>query len=136
MVHRLTRRIPRTGEFVTSVLNDRSLFDAHGEIDPNSDAYKAIRYIRILHAAVRHMLLLRWDENIVSERGIPINQMDLAGTVLAFALVVDQPLQKINGHSDPTGRGENAYLDKWNAIGVLMGVEPQYLARDIFSARA
>ena len=89
----LFRRVPHTGQFLGAVLTN-PLF-ADGRVDANSDAYRAIRYVRVLHAAIRHWLthpdrVPPWDQ---VKLGVPINQMDLAGTVLAFALVVDKPMR-------------------------------------------
>ena len=60
--------------------------------------------------------------------------MDLAGTVLAFALVADEPFARIYGSTDPVA--QQHYLDHWNLVGTLLGVHPDYLTADIRSARA
>jgi ER-bound oxygenase mpaB/B'/Rubber oxygenase, catalytic domain len=74
-----------------------------------------------------------WDSPAL---GVPINQMDLAGTVLAFGMVVDEPFKRFHGHSTPHGQDENRFLDRWNTVGELLGVAPNLLANDILDARA
>ncbi len=133
----LLRRIPRTGEFVAAMMMHRLLTD-NGELDQDSDPYRAIRFVRVLHAAVRHMITdpsraTPWDS---AERGVPINQMDLAGTVLAFGLITDEPFERFVGHTSPNGVDENLFLARWNTVGELLGTKPNLLANDIFDARA
>jgi ER-bound oxygenase mpaB/B'/Rubber oxygenase, catalytic domain len=132
----LIRRIPRTGEFVATVMMHR-LFSENGELNEDSHPYRAIRFVRVLHAAVRHMISdparpNPWD---TAARGVPINQMDLAGTVLAFGLITDEPFERFVGHTSPNGRDENLFLARWNTVGELLGTQPNLLANDIFDAR-
>jgi hypothetical protein len=133
----LLRRIPRTGEFVATMMMHR-LFTDDGEINEDSDPYRAIRFVRVLHAAVRHMITdpsrgKPWD---TATRGIPINQMDLAGTTLAFGMTVDEPFERFVGHTTPHGVDENLFLARWNTVGELLGTQPNLLANDILDARA
>jgi ER-bound oxygenase mpaB/B'/Rubber oxygenase, catalytic domain len=133
----LLRRIPRTGEFVATMMMHR-LFTENGELNEESDPYRAIRFVRVLHAAVRHMITdptkpNPWD---TAARGVPINQMDMAGTVLAFGLIVDEPFERFVGHTSPNGVDENLFLARWNTVGELLGTQPNLLANDIFDARA
>jgi ER-bound oxygenase mpaB/B'/Rubber oxygenase, catalytic domain len=133
----LLRRIPRTGEFVATLMMHR-LFTKGGELNEESDPYRAIRYVRVLHAAVRHMITdpsrsKPWD---TAARGVPINQMDLAGTTLAFGLTVDEPFERFVGHTTPHGVDENLFLARWNMVGELLGTQPNLLANDILDARA
>lgn len=139
MVNRgdLLRRVPRTGEFVSTVMRHR-LFDDHGQLVRHSDAGRAIRYVRILHAAVRHMITdptrrTPWD---TARRGVPINQMDLAGTVLAFGLVVDEPFDRMHGRVTPIGDDENLFLSRWSSIGALLGTHSTLLPDDIVEGRS
>jgi ER-bound oxygenase mpaB/B'/Rubber oxygenase, catalytic domain len=133
----LLRRIPRTGEFVATMMMHR-LFSESGELKEDSDPYRAIRFVRVLHAAVRHMITdpskqNPWDSAL---RGVPINQMDLAGTVLAFGLIVDEPFERFVGHTTPHGVDENLFLARWNTVGELLGTNPNLLANDILDGRA
>jgi ER-bound oxygenase mpaB/B'/Rubber oxygenase, catalytic domain len=133
----LLRRIPRTGEFVATMMMHRLLTDS-GEVNEDSDPYCAIRFVRVLHGAVRHMITdpskaKPWD---TAARGVPINQMDLAGTVLAFGLITDEPFERFVGHTSPNGVDENLFLARWNTVGELLGTHPNLLANDIFDARA
>ncbi len=112
--------------------------------------------VRVLHAAVRHMLLRPGDVPDVdaeagglvstgelaahmarrawdSERlGAPINQMDMAYTLLTFGLVIPQSLVKLGVPLSP--QGQEAVLHTWNVLGCCMGVEEGLMVHDLDSA--
>lgn len=88
---------------------------------PNQRGWKAAIRVRFLHAKVRHSLLARktWK---VEENGIPINQEDMAATLLAFSvnvlLGIEIVLRNPLSESD-----QKDYIALWRYIGWLLGVE-------------
>jgi hypothetical protein len=66
--------------------------------------------------------------------GTPINQEDLAGTLLAFSYVVADPMRRL-GVRVPA-KDVDAYLHLWNVIGHLLGVRDELLVRDVADAAA
>ncbi|MGA8252350.1 MAG: oxygenase MpaB family protein [Mycobacterium sp.] len=125
------RRVMETGQFLFDVLAVGSLDDEHGK------GRHAIQRVRLMHAAVRHLIKARnerepglWDPNW----GTPINQEDLAGTLLSFSYVVAGPLRRL-GVRVSTEDAE-AYLHMWNVIGHLLGVRDELLVRGIGDATA
>ena len=115
------RRVMETGQFLIDVL-------AVGGLDEHGKGRRAIQRVRLMHAAVRHLIKARneqqpglWDP----DWGTPINQEDLAGTLLSFSYVVAGPLRRL-GVRVSTEDAE-AYLHLWNVIGHLLGVRDELL---------
>jgi hypothetical protein len=124
------RRVLETGQFLVDVLSAGSL-DEHGK------GRRTIQRVRLMHAAVRHLIKARnerepglwnpaWDQ--------PLNQEDLAGTLLAFSAVVLDPLRRL-GVRLPA-EDIDAYLHLWNVIGHLLGLRDELLVRDADDASA
>lgn len=114
-------------------------------------ASESLRGVRLFHAAVRQMLERRgWnpgpepDEPVLehgdgdehddhrarddrrlpprpSPLGVPINQEDLLGTLMAFTLVVFDALDEMG--SPVEGDDRKAYLYLWQVAGYLLGID-------------
>lgn len=124
------RRVMETGQFLMDVL-------AVGGLDERGKGRRTIQRVRLMHAAVRHLIKARnelepglWHP----EWGTPINQEDLAGTLLTFSYVVAEPLRCLGVHV--SAKDVDAYLHLWNVIGYLLGVHDELLVRDISDATA
>jgi ER-bound oxygenase mpaB/B'/Rubber oxygenase, catalytic domain len=124
------RRVMETGQFLIDVLTAGAL-DEHGK------GRRTIQRVRLMHAAVRHLIKARneqkpglWD----ADWGTPINQEDLAGTLLSFAYVVVDPMRRLGAHIPV--EDVDAYLHLWNVIGHLLGVRDELMVRDITDATA
>jgi len=119
------RRVMETGQFLMDVL-------AVGGLDDESKGRRAIQKVRLMHAAVRHLIEARNERTPGmwhSEWGRPINQEDLAGSLLTFSYVVAQPLPRLGVHL--SADQVEAYLHLWNVIGHLEGVSDELLAHDV-----
>ncbi|MBV8928759.1 MAG: DUF2236 domain-containing protein [Mycobacteriaceae bacterium] len=119
------RRVMETGQFLMDALTVGSLGE-HGV------GRRTIQRVRLMHAAVRHLIQARnerqpgmWDP----DWGTPINQEDLAGTLLAFSGVVLDPLRRLGVEVSP--QDVDAYLHVWNVIGHLLGVREELLIRGV-----
>jgi ER-bound oxygenase mpaB/B'/Rubber oxygenase, catalytic domain len=115
------RRVMETGQFLINVLAVGS-FEEHGK------GLRTIQHVRLMHAAVRKLIEARslqrpglWDPGW----GRPINQEDLAGTLLSFSYVVVDPLRRL-GVRVPK-KDVEAYLHLWDVIGHLLGVHKDML---------
>jgi ER-bound oxygenase mpaB/B'/Rubber oxygenase, catalytic domain len=92
---------------------------------PNGIGWQIALYVRILHAKVRHRLLHRkesqqkWD---IAAYGIPINQEDMAATLLGFSVNVLGGIELVGGRPLPDQERRD-YLALWRYIGWLLGVE-------------
>ena len=110
-------RIVDTGALVASCMRDIDL------LLPDADAWKLCIHVRVLHAKVRRSLLRRtgtrsWN---TTEYGIPINQEDMAATLLAFSINTLKGIEFLAG-VDISREEQEDYLALWRYIGWLLGV--------------
>ncbi len=111
------RRLAETSRFVQAVV-------LPGGVRPFGEGYQITLKVRLMHAQVRAMIERsgRWDEQAW---GRPINQHDMAGTVLLFSAALLGGL-RILGASIPHDQSE-AYMHLWRWTGRLMGVTDDVL---------
>jgi ER-bound oxygenase mpaB/B'/Rubber oxygenase, catalytic domain len=124
------RRIMETGQFLINVL-------AVGSFETTGKGFRTIAHVRLMHAAVRQLIEDHasqkpglWDLNW----GIPINQEDLAGTMLSFSYVPLDPLRRLG--LSVSDEDAEAYLHLWNVIAHLLGVQDKMLVQGIDDATA
>lgn len=122
------RRVIETGQFLMDVLERGGLGD-HGT------GRRTVQRVRLMHGAIRHLIQSRapevpglWD----FADGKPINQEDLAGTLLSFSYVVGDPLKRLG--VPVSDREADDYIHLWNVIGDLLGVREDLMARDLDDA--
>jgi hypothetical protein len=128
------RRILETGQFLLDAL-------APGGFTPHGHAIRTIQKVRLMHATVRHIIRLHigrsgrdlssapmWD----GAWGVPINQEDLAGTMLAFSLVPVRILP-LMGIRLPAHQ-QRAYVHHWNVVAAMLGVESDLLPASVDEA--
>lgn len=123
------RRVLETGQFLIDALGRTGLV-------PESDGMLAIQRVRLMHAAVRQLILAHqadpgtdggppiWDD----AWGHPINQEDLAGTLLSFSYTVVGPLPRLGIELTEVDRED--YLYVWRVIGTLLGLEDSAIPRN------
>jgi hypothetical protein len=124
------RRVMETGQFLLDVCNV-------GGLDPNGKGLRAIQHVRLMHGAVRHLIKTRADQHPRMwnpDWGVPINQEDMAGTILSFWYVVGEPMRGLDVHLK--GEEIDAYLYLWNVIGHMMGVCDEMRPHDADDANA
>jgi ER-bound oxygenase mpaB/B'/Rubber oxygenase, catalytic domain len=116
------KRLQETGMFLKAVMN----YDNWN----NGNIFAICLKVRLLHAAIRYFTNQSGRWNLAW--GYPINQEDMLGTNLAFSLIVLKGLQKLGYKIDETY--ETAYLETWNLIGSLLGVETEILPKNYLYA--
>ncbi len=119
-------RLAETARFVEAVSHPGGLrFAAPG--------FSATVRVRLIHARVRHALRSspRWR---AAEWGAPINQYDMAGTVLLFSSQLLEGLRQLG--QSVSDAEEDATLHQWRYVGRLMGVEEELLCTSPSEARA
>ena len=124
------RRVMETAQFLFDVLSP-------GSLEENGDGRRAIQKIRLMHAAVRVLIQERRKQQPKlwhHDWGTPINQEDLAATLLVFWFVVGEPMDHL-GISVPDV-DKDAYLHLWNVIGHQLGVCDELLVFDVNKASA
>jgi hypothetical protein len=128
MTARLTqrpyRRIVETAQFVVDVMSP-------GGLAPGGRGIRTAQKVRLMHAGVRRLCEAQpqWDP----DWGRPINQEDLAGTLMTFATVVLDALERF-GVEVPSGQQE-AYLHAWRNVGHLLGIDPRLIPDDVAGGR-
>ena len=119
LAKRPNRRLFRTMQMVVDVMEP-------GGLGPDGYGIRTIQKVRLIHAAIRYQLLhAKWDDSL----GIPINQEDLAGTLLTFSYLPVDGLRKL-GATIP-GDAAEAYFETWCAVGRLLGVTPEMIPDEL-----
>jgi hypothetical protein len=117
------RRLLNTAQFLVDVM-------AKGAFAPDRHGVRSAQKVRLVHAALR--VRLGRDPRWAAAWGLPINQEDLAGTMLSFSSVVLDALEKLD-IALPAGDRE-AYIHAWNVVGWLLGLEQTLLPESDFEA--
>lgn len=125
---RPVRRVLETTQMVVDVM-------ARGGLGPQGRGIRVAQKVRLMHAAVRHLIQhdpkAPWD---VFELGVPINQEDLAGTLMTFAYIVLAGLDRL-GLPVTTAERE-AYFHCWMVIGRIMGVREELIPNSVSEGRS
>ncbi len=118
-----TRRIAETGQFLLNVMANNYFIE-------NDKAINTIRKVRLIHAAIRHFLSFDWDEQL---NGIPINQEDMALTLMTFSISLLDGLAQMGVNTNEHQR--HAFFERWRAIGVILGVAEELIPESIEDGR-
>lgn len=113
------RRIAETGQFLIDVMTRGGLREGPG--------IRSIQKVRLIHASIRHFLNQEgWNDEAL---GRPINQEDMAITLMTFSVALTDALEQF----DIEERSERleAFLHTWTAIGHNMGVRAELLPRNL-----
>ena len=129
------RRALETAQMVMDVMSPKAL-------EPNGKGVRAAQRVRLLHASIR--FLIQYEPTdvptgpadslaTVAEResdwdpawGLPINQEDLAFTLMTFSHVAIRSLDKLG--VDMTDSQKDAYIHTWNVVAYLMGLREELL---------
>jgi hypothetical protein len=122
-----TRRVFETTQMVVDVM-------APGGLGPEGKGLRSAQKVRLMHAAVRHLLTNDPKQPWDPELGTPINQEDLAGTLMSFSFVVLDGLDRLG--VDLAAADRQAYFQAWMAIGKIMGVKDELIPASFDECRA
>ena len=121
------KRIAETGRFLVEVMayeggegTDRRLGLGKG-----GEAYRSVRGVRLMHAAVRALVRDRLGNAWIAAHGVPVNQQDLVGTMLTFTSVVYRALDHLG--IEYSAEDADAHLHTWCVICWLLGVDERLL---------
>lgn len=127
LTERAHHRLFVTSQMVLDVM-------ASGGLAAGGRGIRTAQKVRLMHAAVRHLLLndpkTPWDTH---ELGMPINQEDLAGTLMTFSYQIMDGLAQLG--LPLKAEEQQAYLDSWRAVGHLMGVHPSLIPHTMADAK-
>jgi squalene cyclase len=114
MTKHLRKRIFETAQFVFDVCDE-------GAMEPQGRGIYAALKVRLMHAAIRHLILTGpapWDKATL---GLPINQEDMAGTLMTFSVVILDALPRLG--IEVSDAEADAWLHLWQLVGHLLGVQ-------------
>lgn len=115
--HRFTHRLMETAQFVLNVMEPGSFL-------PDGQGIQTALKVRLIHASIRHYLKTQTDWD-VEKYGEPINQEDMAGTLMSFSAMILQGLDKIGYLL--TEEEKEGYFHCWRVVGHFMGLRPELL---------
>lgn len=116
-VTKITRRLMETSQMVINAMSP-------GGFDPQGRGIVTVKKVRLMHAAVRyyikhpHIPTGDWD---IADLGEPINQEEMAGTLMAFGPLVIKGLELLG--IETTTEEKEAYLHCWKIVGHFIGLE-------------
>lgn len=121
----VNRRLTETARFVEAVSQP-------GGVSFGAPGFIATVRVRLIHARVRQGLRrsAKWR---AAEWGAPINQYDMAGTVLLFSAILIEGLRQLG--VSVSEREEAANLHLWRYVGRVMGVEDELLCTSTAEAQ-
>ncbi len=121
------RRYVETGQMIVDVMTP-------GALDPGNTGERVVRHVRLMHAAVRHVLshldqitlppgvqVAPWRE----EFGLPISQLQLLGTLFSFGVMGVESLGRVGVRL--TDEQAEAYIHVWNLVGHQIGIVDELL---------
>lgn len=111
------RRLSETGRFVEAVC-------LPGGMRRGEPGFETTVRVRLMHAQVRRLLARspRWSAR---DWGAPINQLDMAGTVLLFSVVAVDGLRRLGVQLSPAEVSDLLHL--WRYAGYVLGVREELL---------
>lgn len=116
------RRVAQTAQFVLDVMSP-------GGLEENGRGIATALKVRLMHASIRYYFMKEVEKgNIDYDKvsyGLPINQEDLLGTMLAFSCVVLEGIEKIG--IKISIEEKEAVLHLWKCIGYLIGIDEELM---------
>lgn len=116
---KMMRRLLETSQMVINVMSE-------GGLSPNGEGIITVKKVRLYHAAIRYFLLNAGSHSAVwdtKEYGQPINQEEMAGTLMAFSALVINGLTQVG--VELTKVQKDAYIHTWNIVGHFIGLDPR-----------
>ena len=145
LIDRVQARVVETAQILIAVM-------APGGMDPNSNGSGILmaQKVRLRHAWMRHwleqdpspdrgnapptnlreaFLNLDWRSQFAHLFGKPINQEDMAFTLLTFSWVILRSLRRIGvSEAELSEEVMDAYVHAWNVVGLILGVDKSLMA--------
>jgi hypothetical protein len=119
------RRVTETAQMLIDVM-------APGGLTGPGTGIRTIERVRLMHAAVRYLIAKsnKWDLEI----DCPLNQEDLAGTLMSFTSITFDGLRRLDINLSKSDA--EAYLHCWNVVGHILGIREDLLPADLDDAEA
>jgi hypothetical protein len=119
------RRIIETAQLVFDVASE-------GGLGERGAGLRSAQKVRLMHGAIRHLVEQQtsWD----TRWGVPINQVQLVGTLMSFSCLVVDGLRKLG--FEVSDQEAEAWVHLWNVVGHVLGVREDLLPRDMADGEA
>jgi hypothetical protein len=104
-----------------------------GGLDTTGMGLRSAQKVRLLHAAVRYLILHDTQNPWNPEFGLPINQEDLAGTLMVFTDLILSGLERMG--LAVTDDEKQGYLSTWNVIARVMGVQQELIPANMAESK-
>lgn len=115
-----TRRIAETAQFLIDVMSPDALL-------PGRKGIAMIQKIRLIHASIRRFMPKEnWENQLL---GRPINQEDMAITLMTFSVALLDGLHQFGIHE--SDEMDHAFFHTWMGIGSLLGIDNDLLPTSI-----
>jgi hypothetical protein len=93
---------------------------AFGGMERFGEGFKSTLRVRLIHALVRRHIAEQAEWDVIRD-GVPINQLDMAATQMAFSIVLLQGMKTLGWTM--SGQDSRALIHLMRYVGWLMGVE-------------
>ncbi len=120
-------RLAQTARIVENILK-------RDGIRPGAQGMRSIQKVRLIHAAIRFLILHDQKNKWKAELGVPVNQEDLAGTLMVFSYLILDGLRKL-GITIPK-KHQQGFIETWGVIGRLMGIQDELIPATVKEAKA
>jgi hypothetical protein len=118
-----SRRIAETAQFVVFAMSPDGL-------SPRGKGLVAAQKVRLIHAVIRHYLRQQdWDSDRYDE---PINQEDMAGTLMSFSALILLGLENLGIELEPVEK--EAYIHCWRVVGHIVGLHDDMIPKNAADA--
>ena len=105
---------------------------APGAFGPDGAALPTAQKLRLLHAGVRHVVRAKLP-GYDAQFGTPLSQLDLVFTLMTFSVLVIDGVNRLGATWTEQQAADYFYL--WQVYGHLIGIEPEFMPRDIQEGR-
>jgi len=114
-----SRRIAETAQFVLFCMEP-------GGLDEDGRGIEAAQKLRLIHAVIRYYIHKNnWD---TEKFEMPINQEDMAGTLMSFSSLIFEGLSVLGIELEPYEK--EAYMHCWRVIGHLVGLDDDLIPKN------
>jgi len=114
-----SRRIAETAQFVLFCMEP-------GGLDEDGRGVEAAQKLRLIHAVIRYYIHKnKWDTETFDK---PINQEDMAGTLMSFSSLIFEGLSVLGIELEPFEK--EAYMHCWRVVGHLIGLDEDLIPKN------
>lgn len=101
-----------------------------GALAEGGSARMLVHRVRFTHSVVRYVIAMKASAaGAPLHDGAPVNQEDMAGTLVSFSWVVLDGLSKLGIKLAPQQQEDFQYA--WNVVGYLIGIVPELLPQSV-----